>query len=121
MRSHIPHKFTRTHCDMTWLTSTIRKQIKKRNKLYHQYKASRSPETHSKFLTLKHDIHRKMRQSHNAHISKLITNSEDGTSSINSKKFWSFIKKLKKDIIMEYRLLKPIIKLLLIAKKRQMF
>ena len=38
-----------------------------------------------------------MRQSHDAHISKLITNSEDGTSSINSKKFWSFIKKLKKD------------------------
>ena len=62
-----------------------------------------------------------MRQSHDAHISKLIINSEDGTSSINSKKFWSLIKKLKKDIIMEYRLVTPIIKLLLIAKKRQMF
>ena len=97
IRSHIPHKFTRTRCDLPWLTSTIRKQIKKRNKLYHQYKASRSPETHSRFLTLKHDIQQQMRQSHNAQISKLITNSEDGTSSINSKKFWSFIKKLKKD------------------------
>ena len=66
MRSHIPHKFTRTHCDLPWLTSTIRKQIKKHNKLYHQYKASLSPETHSRFLTLKHDIQRQMRQSHNA-------------------------------------------------------
>ena len=44
MVSHIPHKFTRTQCDLPWLTSTIRKQIKKRNKLYHQYETSRSPE-----------------------------------------------------------------------------
>jgi len=35
-----------------------------------------------------------MRQSHNAYISRLITDSEDGNS---SKRFWSFIKKLRKD------------------------
>ena len=38
-----------------------------------------------------------MRQSHNAYISRFITDSEDGTSSINPKRFWSFIKKLSKD------------------------
>ena len=38
-----------------------------------------------------------MGQSHNAYISRLITYSEDGTSSINLKRFWSFIKKLRKD------------------------
>ena len=98
MRTHIPHKLTRARCDLPWLTSTIRKQIRKRNKLYRQYKRSRSPELHGRFLTLKHDIQRKMRQSHDTHISKLITtNSEDGTSSLNSKKFWGFIKKMKKN------------------------
>jgi len=98
MRSHIPRKFTRTRCDLPWLTSTIRKQIRKRNKLYHQYKTSHSEDVRTRFLTLKHDIQRQLRQSHDAHISKLITtNSEDGSQSINTKKFWSFIKKLKKD------------------------
>ena len=38
-----------------------------------------------------------MRQSHDAYISRLITNSGDGTSSINPKRFWNFIKKLRKD------------------------
>ena len=38
-----------------------------------------------------------MRQSHDAYISRLITDSEDGTSSINPKRFWSYIKKLRKD------------------------
>ena len=38
-----------------------------------------------------------MRQSHDAYISRLITDPEDGTSSINPKRFWSFIKKLRED------------------------
>ena len=97
MRSHIPHKLTRTRCDLPWLTSDIRKQIKKHNKLYRQYKTSRSPEICSRFLQLKFDIQRQMRQSHNAYISRLITDPEDGTSFINPKRFWSFIKKLRKD------------------------
>ena len=97
VRSHIPHKLTRTRCDLPWLTSDIRKQIKKRNKLYHQYKTSHLPEIRSRFLQLKSDIQRQMRQSHDAYISRLITDSEDRTSSINPKRFWSFIKKLRKD------------------------
>jgi len=35
-----------------------------------------------------------MRPSHDAYLSKLITDSEETTSFINSKKFWSFVKKL---------------------------
>ena len=42
-------------------------------------------------------MQRQMRQLHYAYISRLITYSEDGTSSINPKRFWSFIKKLRKD------------------------
>ena len=45
------------------------------------YQTSCSPETHNRFLQLKSDIQRQMRQSHNAYISRLITDSEDGTSS----------------------------------------
>ena len=56
VRSHIPHKLTRTRCDLPWLTSDIRKQIKKRNKLYCQYKTSRLPEIRSRFLQLRSDI-----------------------------------------------------------------
>ena len=78
MRSYIPHKFTRTHCDLPWLTSTIRKQIRKRNKLYRQYKTSHSPDTRTRFLTLKHNIQWQLGQPRDTHISKLITtNSED--------------------------------------------
>ena len=97
MRSHIPHKLTRTRCDLPWLTSDIRKQIKKCNKLYRQYKTSHSPEIRNRFLQLKSNIQRQMRQSHGAYISRLIIDPEDRTFSINPKTFWNFIKKLRKD------------------------
>ena len=97
MRLHIPYKLTRTRCDLQWLTSDIRKKIRKRNKLYLQYKRSHLPEVRSRFLQLKSDIQRQMRQSNDAYISRLITDSEGETSSINPKRFWSFIKKLRKD------------------------
>jgi len=68
------------------VTSDIRKKIRKRNKLYQQYKRSHLPEVR-RFLELKSEIQRQMRQSHDAYISRLITDSEDGTSSINPKRF----------------------------------
>ena len=83
MRLHIPYKFTRTRCDLPWLTSDIRKKIRKYNILYQQYKRSHLPEVRSRFLQLKSDIQRQMKQSRNAYISRLI--------------IWSFIKKLRKD------------------------
>jgi len=38
-----------------------------------------------------------MRQSDDTYISRLINDSEDRTSSINLKRLWSFLKKLRKD------------------------
>ena len=96
MMRHIPYKLTRTRCDLPWLTSDIRKKIRKGNKLYRQYKRSHLPEVRCRFLRLKSDIQRQMRQSHDVYISRLITDSEDETS-INPKRFWSLIKKLRKD------------------------
>ena len=59
--------------------------------------SSCSSEIHSRFLQLKFDIQQQMRQSQYPYISRLITDPEDGTSFTNPKRFWGFIKKLKKD------------------------
>ena len=42
-------------------TPTIRRQIRKRNKLYQQYKASCLDEICHRFLILKHSIQKQMR------------------------------------------------------------
>ena len=45
---HIPSKMTRSRSDLPWITSSIRKKIHKRDKLYHKVKQSRGKQTHDK-------------------------------------------------------------------------
>lgn len=61
-------------------------------------KRSGSPEIHHKFLQIKHAIQKEIRQSYWTYVSDLITpNQDDRNSSTNHKKFWTFIKSLRKN------------------------
>ena len=60
MNQYIPRKITRKCNGLPWITPTIRRQIRKRNKLYQQYKTLRLDETCQKFLIFKHSIQKQM-------------------------------------------------------------
>ena len=49
MNQYIPRKITRKCNGLPWITPTIQRQIRKRNKLYQQYKTLRLDETRQKF------------------------------------------------------------------------
>ena len=100
MNQYIPRKISRKRNGLPWITPTIRRQIRKRNKLYQQYKTFRSDEIHHKFIILKHSIQKQIRLSYRLYINDLITppsESDHNHSTTNLKKFWTFIKSLKKD------------------------
>ena len=52
MNQYIPRKISRKCNGLSWITPTIRRQIRKRNKLYQQYKTFCSDEIHHKFMIL---------------------------------------------------------------------
>jgi len=52
---------------------------------------------HQKFLQLKHSIQKQIRHSYWIYISDLITPRPEDRTSTSQKKFWSFIKSLRKD------------------------
>ena len=63
--------------------------------MYYQFKRSGSPQLHHKVLQMKHAVQKQIRQSY---VSDLITpNQDDRNSPTNLKKFWTFIKSLRKD------------------------
>ena len=64
-----------------------------RNKLYHQYKQTRSIEIYQQFKEVKHWIQKGMRIAYYNYINIIISPGEDGNTTCN-KKFWSFIKHL---------------------------
>ena len=62
---YIPH---RKHNSLLWITPTKRRQIRKCNKLYEQYKTFHSDEIHHKFIILKHSIQKQIRLSYRLYI-----------------------------------------------------
>ena len=97
--NHIPCKIARKKCGLPWVTREIRSMIRKRNRLYSMYKSSNSPVFYECFKSLKRDIQKKIRLSHLQYISSLISSENDDSnhSYNNNKKFWAYIKSLRKD------------------------
>ena len=72
--------------------------IRKRNKLFSKYKASHLPELNEHYKSLKRDVQKEIRKSHQQYINSLISSEdENGTFPSSNKKLWTCIKNLKKD------------------------
>ena len=72
VNKYIPYKITRKRRSLPWISVQLRKQIKRRDKLYRQAKRSGSADIYSRFLDLKHSIQREMRKSYWQYINSLI-------------------------------------------------
>ena len=102
---YIPSRNSRRSRDLPWLTPLLRRKIRHKNKLYQQYKRLGGTYYYNRFLTLKHSIQKDMRKSYWSYIDNLISldpHSSDfevsnNSSTIQLKKFWSYIKAIKKD------------------------
>ena len=55
---HVPHKMSRKHLSLPWITTQLRRQIRRRNILYRRAKYLGSTDIYNKFLDLKHSIQR---------------------------------------------------------------
>ena len=93
--NHVPHKTARKKCGLSWITTEIRRTIRKRNRLYSMYKTSNSPVFYDQFKSLKWDIQKRIHISHQQYISSLVF--DDSNCLHDNNKFWTYIKILRKD------------------------
>ena len=97
INQHVPHKMSRKHLSLPWITTQLRRQIRRRNILYCRAKHLGSTDIYNKFLDLKHSIQRDLRKSYWQYINGLISFEPAHGEHQKQKKFWSYIKSLKKD------------------------
>ena len=88
---------SRKHLSLPWITTELRRQIRRRNILYRRAKHSGSTDIYNKFLDLKHSIQRDLRKSYWQYIKCLISFEPAHGEHQKQKKFWSYIKSLKND------------------------
>ena len=89
---HVPSKTSRSVSSVPWLTGSIRKLIRKRNKIHAKAKRTGSETIRAKWKQIRQKIKQELNQSHNNYINQMI-----GDIKYSPKAFWKYISSQKKD------------------------
>ena len=99
----IPTKMTKTKYSLPWIDSSIKRLIRKRDKLYFRARRSSSPDVKNHYKRFRAHVQKAIRDAYWKHISNIFTldteiiDPDSPRKNEKAKKFWSFVKSLKKD------------------------
>ena len=88
---------------MQWVDATTKRLMKRRQKLYPHARKSHDPDVKNHYKRFRAHVQKVVRDAYWKHVSNILT-FENDSSNANSnksgkmKKFWSFVKSLKKDV-----------------------
>ena len=88
----IPSKTSRTVSSVPWITSEIRRKIRRRNKTHAKAKKTGNKKLRSKFETLRREIKDDVRKQHHLYVNNLV-----GDVKANPRDFYRYNKNQKKD------------------------
>ena len=99
----IPSKMTKTKYSSPWIDNSIKRLIKRRDRLYFRARKSSSPDIKSHYKRFRAHVQKVIRDAYWKHISGIFSFDMDSADpdcprkNEKAKKFWSFVKSLKKD------------------------
>ena len=97
-------KMTKTKYSSPWIDSSIKRLIKRRDRLYFHARKSSSPDIKSHYKRFRAHVQKVIRDAYWKHISNIFSFDTDSADpdcprkNEKAKKFWSFVKSLKKDV-----------------------
>ena len=103
--SFVPSKRIKGKNKLPWVNITIKRLIRKRDKLYYRQRKSRKQEDIQHYKSIKHLIQQKMRQAHNTYINNILgimesataENEVSPTQTYVPKKLFTLLKHAKRD------------------------
>ena len=86
---HIPHTTTRPKPDKPWVSYSLRRLIRKRNRLYKNWRKSGNEAHKEEMQKVKRQVQRQLRRAYWAHTENLFT---EGNPTESKKRFWAYRK-----------------------------
>ena len=98
-----PSKMTKTKYSVPWIDATIKRLVKKRHKFYLHARKSNDPEAKIHYKRFRAHVQKVLRDAYWKPVSNIFIVENDSSDPDTPKpekikKFWSFIKSLKKDV-----------------------
>jgi len=90
---YVPFKTVRSSFRLPWINREIKKDMKKRKKLYNIAKRTKSSSDWNAYRIIKNSINNKIKVAHNNYFSRMFDDSFDG----NRRQFWKYIRAKRKD------------------------
>ena len=97
VKDHIPHRHTKGKDQLPWITVQIRRMMKKRDRLWRQYRDKKDVRYLERSKDMKAVIQREMRKAYWTYVDSIITPDTEGGEYNSMKRFWTFIKHRRKD------------------------
>jgi hypothetical protein len=94
MDKFIPSKMTTSRYNLPWLTTPLKRQIKKKQKLYNKARSSKSPEDWAKYKRHKKGTQSAIKKSHWTYVETILNQSFESN---DTKSFWKYVKSRKQD------------------------
>ena len=95
MNKHIPSKNSLSRHNLPWVNHSIRKDIRKKKRMYKQAKKAKTSESWTKFKTHRRKTDRNIRKAYRSYIRDTVGGS---LKENNTKPFWNFIKTTKQEV-----------------------
>ena len=94
---HIPTKICKASNGLLWVNQNLKWAIRCQNQAWSKWKKSRSQDTHSHYLSIRGHVEHMFRSAYWTYINDLINPPSQDSKVQGQKRFWSYIKSLKKD------------------------
>ncbi|KAI8518817.1 hypothetical protein Bbelb_020740 [Branchiostoma belcheri] len=95
MNKHIPSKITSSRYNLPWFNRNLRRHCRKKQRLYNKAKKTGQEEDWNKYKRVKKGVQKSIRQAHSKYVADIL-----GEAIVDKPKtFWSYIKGLRKDLV----------------------
>ena len=97
IRNHIPQKNISGRWNVPWLTTSIKRLTRKKQRLYNKARRTGDPSDWKKFKELRKHVKKQLSVAHNEYVSGLLSAPEESNPSkpVPTKRFWSYIRSKK--------------------------
>ena len=97
MQHHIPTKTSSGKWNIPWLTPALRKMVRKKQRYYKKAKRTQNEQDWKRFKTLRKTFKAKLSDAHNKYVLDLLDWPAKNQLRATSKKFWSYIRSIRKE------------------------
>ncbi len=90
---HIPSKYKSSRYNLPWLTYSLRRQTRRKRRLYNKARKSKKDSDWASYRRLKKHLKNAIKKAHSDYIDSVLTNA---LSEGNNKPFWNYVKNQRK-------------------------